>query len=214
MFKHTWVAALLASSLLVSSCELLNDGSLSLPQTTAPTSETSSEEQGDSHEQGDDAEMQGTLIEAESPFWSEYAPAPVPGMTWVYETWSTNKGTTRTGTMRMEVLQVAGDVVTYRFETAFEGQEPRSGEHQADLTRYRGYPETRDQALTHSGKGSVTVPAGTYAHAVKLVERNELDDTVIWVVKGIGRVMEEIKPSKESSPTIPGGMRLKQFIRP
>jgi hypothetical protein len=154
------------------------------------------------------------LIQANSSFWSGVAPVPVPGMTWVYEYWRTYQGETSRGTQTMQVLSVTGNEVLYRFDVVPDEGEPMGGEFPGELSRYGGYPETRDQVFVRAGTETLTVPAATYPDAVKLVQRQRGDETTVWVVPGIGIVKQEVKPYDASTTLYPGGMHLKQFIVP
>jgi hypothetical protein len=154
------------------------------------------------------------IIQPNSPFWSEIAPAPVPGMTWVYESWKTSGEETFTATLTFEVLSVNGNEVLYRIDFAQDGASPLTGESSGDLGRYHGFFEPMDYIFVHQGTESVTVPAGTYPDAVKLVTRNRIEETTVWIVKNIGMVKEEIRPIDTLIPRYPSGRRLKQFIAP
>ncbi len=154
------------------------------------------------------------IIQPNSPFWSEHAPAPASGMTWIYESWQAREEETSTATLSFEVLSVNGNEVPYRIAFAIEGRPPQTGESSGELGRYNGFFEPIDHIFVYQGTESVTVPAGTYPEAVKLVERNNIEETAVWIVKDIGMVKEEIRPIDTLIPRYPSGRRLKQFIAP
>lgn len=154
------------------------------------------------------------IVPENDPFWAEYSPNLVPGLKLVYEGSTTYQGQTITASMIFEVLSVLGNTITYRYESGTEGQEPRTGTMQYDLRSYYGYPETKSGTFVRAGTESVTIPLGTFPEAVKLVYRNALDDTTIWMVKGLGRVKEETNPASAMSPTVPHRTVLKQLILP
>ncbi|MNK71722.1 hypothetical protein D3C87_911820 [compost metagenome] len=154
------------------------------------------------------------FVPPNDPFWAEYSPTPVAGMKLVYEGWHTYQGQTMTSTTTLEVLSVLGNSVTYRYEMGAEGMPPSGGTMPSDMREYHGYPETRGGTYVRVGTEPVTVPLGTYPEAVKLVQRDSLEESTIWMVKGLGRVKELRTPTSSSSMSPPNGMALKQLLMP
>ncbi len=153
-------------------------------------------------------------IHAKSPFWAENMPLPSPGMTWVYENTSMVDGIEKTLTMTLSVVKVQDNVVTFQYEHAMEGSPPQSGTGTSDLERHGGYPDSFNFDFENMGQETVSVPAGTYSNAIKLVDRSDIDEMIVWVVPGIGRVKEKLTNIAANSPTTPFETRLKQFTAP
>jgi len=152
------------------------------------------------------------LIPSDSPFWAEFLPKPVPGMTWVYDFTRKFEGQNTQGTLRYEVLSVDATQATYRVEVK-EGNVTQIHETPMPLAHFNGTPLS-NQNHVREGVEPVTVPLGTYPEATRLVSQGYSGESTVWLVKGIGRVKETVKPSDSSPSGQQITMSLTQFISP
>lgn len=152
------------------------------------------------------------LIPSDSPFWAEFLPHPVPGMTWVYDFTRTFEGQTTQGTLRYEVLSVDATRATYRVEVK-EGNVTESYENPTLLAHFHGAPFSNDHHV-REGEEAITVPLGTYPEATRLVSQGYSGESKVWLVKGIGRVKETVTPSASAPSGHHIVLSLTQFISP
>ncbi len=151
------------------------------------------------------------LIQPESPFWAQHGPELTPGMTWIYEQQMVHQGNPKTVRFRAEITALDASVVTYRIEGTMDG-ETQSSTGPMERARFGGQLTPMGMVYVVEGQESVTVPAGTFPNAYKLISRSVLEESRVWVVPGIGIVREEVVPIGEFSTTRPSSRQLVEFI--